>query len=158
MGLKVLTIDDDSSMTGLLAVLLRSHGMEVISCNDGVQGIELARQETPDLIILDLMMPGTDGWEVCKALRYSTNAPIAILSALDDPVIISSALDAGADDYMTKPVTTSVLIAHVKNLTRRYMVENNKSAMIREAGTLRVQTDDLNGLPKPLQAYPPRVQ
>lgn len=152
MVLKVLTIDDDASMTELLGLLLRSHGMQVISCNDGAQAIEIARNEKPDLIILDLMMPGTDGWEVCKALRYTTNAPIAILSALDDPVVISSALDAGADDYMTKPVTSSVLIAHIKNLTRRYMVENDKSAMIREAGLLRMQTDRLNAMSKPVQA------
>jgi DNA-binding response OmpR family regulator len=152
MVLKVLTIDDDVSMTELLGLLLRSHGMQVISCNNGAQGIELARQEKPDIIILDLIMPGTDGWEVCKTLRSTTNAPIAVLSALDDPIIISSALDAGADDYMTKPVTSGVLIAHIKNLTRRYLVENDKSAMIREAGALKIQTDTLKNFPKPLQA------
>ena len=159
MALKVLTIDDDSSMTELLGILLRSHGMEVLSCNSGAQCIELARQEQPDLIILDLMMPGTDGWAVCKALRgIMSTTPIAILSALDDPVIISSALDAGADDYMTKPVTSSVLMAHIKNLTRRYMVENGKSAMIRQVGPIKKQTDGLKGLQRPVQAQPPSVQ
>lgn len=158
MFLKVLTIDDDSSMTELLGVLLRSQGMQVISCNDGAQGIELARKECPDIILLDLMMPGTDGWEVCRLLRSTTSAPIAILSALDDPVVISSALDAGADDYMTKPVASGVLIAHIKNLTRRYMVENHKSTMIRENGIFRRQTDKLTGFPKPVQAQSPRVQ
>ena len=134
MALKVLTIDDDSSMTELLGILLRSHGMEVLSCNSGTRGIELARVEKPDIIILDLLLPGTDGWEVCKALRSFSNAPIAILSALDDPAIISTALDAGADDYMTKPIASKVLIAHINNLTRRYMVENHSATMIREVG------------------------
>jgi len=152
MALKVLTIDDDSSMTELLGVLLRSQGMEVLSCNNGAQGIELARSEHPDIILLDLIMPGTDGWEVCKTLRSMNIAPIAILSALDDPVVISSALDAGADDYMTKPIASSVLIAHIRNLTRRYLVENDKSAMIRQVSPLKRQTGGLNGVQRPVQA------
>jgi DNA-binding response OmpR family regulator len=134
MILKVLTIDDDSSMTELLGILLRSHGMDVISCNSGLQGIELARVEKPDIIILDLLLPGTDGWEVCKVLRTFTSIPIAILSSLDDPTVISSALDAGADDYMTKPITSRELLAHIKNLTRRYTVEKNANTMMRELG------------------------
>ncbi len=132
MPLKILTIDDDSSMTELLGVLLRSHGMNVISCNSGMEGIELARAEKPDIIILDLLLPGTNGWEVCKKLRTFSSIPIAILSALDDPSVISSALDAGADDYMTKPITSQELFAHIRNLTRRYTVEKNSSTMMRE--------------------------
>lgn len=134
MALKVLTIDDDSSMTNLLASLLHSHGMEVINANNGARGIEMARTEKPDLIILDLILPGAVGWEVCKKLRTFTNAPIAVLSALDDPELISTALDAGADDYMTKPIASRVLIAHIQNLARRYVVENDTSAMLREIG------------------------
>jgi DNA-binding response OmpR family regulator len=133
MALKALIIDDDNSMTELLGLLLRSHGMEVISCNSGTKGIELARTENPSIIILDLMMPGTDGWEVCRTLRTFTSTPIAILSALDDPAIISTALDAGADDYMVKPIPSSVLMAHINNLTRRHNVEKNTSAMMRES-------------------------
>lgn len=144
MPIKVLTIEDDSSMTELLSVLLRNHGMEVFSCSSGTQGIELARWAKPELIILDLMLPDTDGWKVCKALRSFTSAPIAILSALDDPAVISSALDAGADDYMTKPIASRVLIAHIKNLTRRYLVENNTSTMIREVGFTDIATQRLN--------------
>jgi DNA-binding response OmpR family regulator len=79
------------------------------------------------------MMPGTDGWEVCRTLRTFTSTPIAILSALDDPAIISTALDAGADDYMVKPIPSSVLMAHINNLTRRHNVEKNTSAMMRES-------------------------
>jgi DNA-binding response OmpR family regulator len=132
MALIALTIDDDSSMTELLGLLLRSHGMEVISCNSGTKGLELARTKKPDIIILDLMMPGIDGWEVCRTLRTFTKVPIAILSALDDPAVISTALDAGADDYMVKPISSSVLIAHINTLTRRHRVENGTSMMIRE--------------------------
>ena len=134
MNIKVLTIDDDSSMTELLGTFLRSHGMQVISCNNGLTGIELAHQENPKIIILDLLLPETDGLEVCKALRTFTNTPIIILSALDDPAVITKALDAGADDYMTKPFPSKVLIAHIKNLTRRHIVENNSATMMRDVG------------------------
>ena len=139
MATKVLIIDDDSSMTELVCILLRQRGMEVFSASSGNQGIELARLERPDIIIVDLLLPGTDGWEVCKALRFFTQAPIAILSALDDPDVISSALDAGADDYMTKPVANQVLLAHINNLTRRYEVENNQSTMMRN---LNINSED----------------
>ncbi len=131
MSIKVLIIDDDSSMTELLGMLLEKNGMNVISTASGMDGLELARVEHPDIIILDLLLPETDGWEVCKTLRTFTNVPIAILSALDDPHVISSALDAGADDYMSKPVPNMVLLAHIHNLTRRYAVESQLSSMLK---------------------------
>jgi DNA-binding response OmpR family regulator len=131
MTLKVLTIDDDSYMTEMLGILLRNNGMEVLSCNSGKEGIDIALTEKPDIILLDLMMPGTDGWQVCKKLRSLTTIPIAILSALDDPGVISAALDSGADDYMVKPVPSSVMLAHIMTLTRRHQVENNRSTMMR---------------------------
>jgi DNA-binding response OmpR family regulator len=151
MALKALTIDDDSSMTELLGLLLRSHGMEVISCNSGTKGLELARTENPDIIILDLMMPGIDGWEVCRTLRTFTKIPIAILSALDDPAVISTALDAGADDYMVKPIPSSVLIAHINTITRRHKAEKDTSTMMRETCAFE-KTDTPNLQQKPLQA------
>jgi DNA-binding response OmpR family regulator len=151
MALKALIIDDDSSMTELVGLLLRSYCMEIISCNSGEKGIELVRTENPDIILLDLMMPGVDGWEVCRTLRTFTNIPIAILSALDDPAIISTALDAGADDYMVKPIPSSVLIAHINTLTRRHKAENNASALMQEPAP-RPQTNQPQRQPKPLQA------
>ena len=152
MPLKVLTIDDDPAMTELIGLLLRSYGLDVVSANDGEIGLELARKEQPDLIMLDLTMPGVDGWQVCKKIRSFSKVPVIILSALDDPAIISSALDAGADDYMVKPVPSSVLIAHINNLTRRAHVENNRSTLLRQTGGLKRQTDSVNIEQKPLQA------
>ncbi len=152
MPLKVLTIDDDTAMTELIGLLLRSYGLGVISANDGEQGLQLARTENPDLIMLDLTMPGLDGWEVCKKIRSFSKVPVIVLSALDDPAIISSALDAGADDYMVKPVPSSMLIAHINNLTRRAHVENNKSALLRQTDSMRKDNDSLSVEQKPLQA------
>jgi DNA-binding response OmpR family regulator len=144
MTLKVLTIDDDSSMTELLGTLLRKHGMDVYSSVNGVHGIELVKLVNPDIIILDLLLPDSNGWDVCKTLRTFTKAPIAILSALDDPTVISNALDAGADDYMSKPVPSDVLIAHINNLARRYTVELNKTAMMRDVVLSESSSNQVN--------------
>src|SRR6187549_3000150 len=131
MPLKILTIDDDPAIADLIGLLLRSYGLDVIAANDGQHGLDLARTENPDLIMLDLTMPGMDGWQICKEIRSYSKVPIIILSALDDPSVISTVLDAGADDYMVKPVPSSVLIAHINNLTRRAHVENNASTLLR---------------------------
>lgn len=124
MTLKVLTIDDDSAMTELLTLLLKKHGFKVLTANTGEDGIAIARKDSPDVIILDLMMHGMDGWQVCKKIRMFSNVPLLIFSALDSSDMISSALDAGADDYLVKPVPSGVLIAHLNKLTRR--TEMNK--------------------------------
>lgn len=119
MPTKLLVIDDDSAVTELLSLLLKSHGYDVMAVNSGPDGIGLLREKKVDLIILDLMMPDMDGWEVCKEVRKFSSVPIIILSALNDPAMIASILDAGADDYLTKPASSSVLVAHIKQLVRR---------------------------------------
>ena len=115
----VLTIDDDTAITELLAMLLRTHGFEVVTANTGEEGIKAINDTKPHVVVLDLMMPGMDGWQVCKRVRAFSNVPIVILSALDDPALIASALDAGADDYLVKPVSSSILVAHLNRLIRR---------------------------------------
>jgi DNA-binding response OmpR family regulator len=125
MPIKAIAIDDDPAMTDLLSLLLKSHGLEIYTSNNGEEGLQLIRAIIPDIIILDLMMPGKDGWEVCREVRGFSKVPIIILSALDNPGMVASALDAGADDYLIKPVPSGVLIAHLNNLTRRANAENN---------------------------------
>lgn len=119
MPYRVLAIDDDAATTELLSLLLTAHGFEVLTANDGRTGVERTRQESPDVVILDLMMPDMDGWQVCRAIRAFSQVPILILSALDSPGKVASALDAGADDYLVKPVPSGVLVAHLLNLVRR---------------------------------------
>ena len=125
MPIKAIAIDDDPAMTDLLSLLLKSHGLEIFTANNGEDGLQLVRATDPDIILLDLMMPGKDGWQVCREIRTFSNVPIIILSALDNPGMVTSALDAGADDYLIKPVPSGVLIAHLNNLTRRANAENN---------------------------------
>jgi DNA-binding response OmpR family regulator len=119
MPIRVLAIDDDIAMTELLLLLLKSHGFEVLMANNGEDGVKLIREQTPDIVLLDLIMPGMDGWEVCKTVRLFSDLPIVILSALDNPRMVANILDAGADDYLIKPVPSGVLIAHLVRLVKR---------------------------------------
>ena len=119
MSVKLLVIDDDSAVTDLLTLLLKSHGFEVEATNNSTEGLSSIRDNAPDVVILDLMMPDMDGWQICKAVREFSQVPIIILSALNDPSMIASVLDAGADDYLTKPTPSRVLIAHINRLINR---------------------------------------
>ena len=132
--MKVLVIDDDPAFTDLLKILLEPASSNVIAANCGVDGIDLAKSSLPDIIILDLMMPEMDGWEVCRSIREFSPVPILILSALDSPGMVAAALDAGADDYLIKPVTSGVLIAHINKLVRRNNHDINISTAVNQAG------------------------
>lgn len=123
--MKILVIDDDPAMTDLLELLLIPTSAEVITANSGPDGILMAKETNPDIITLDLMMPDINGWKVAETIREFSNVPILILSALDSPGLVAAALDAGADDYLIKPVPSSVLMAHINKLVRR----NNMPAL-----------------------------
>lgn len=125
MTIKVLAIDDDPAMTDLLNLLLLAQGFTTRVANTGEEGIRLIQDYKPDVVILDLMMPGMNGWQVCEKVRFFSRVPIMILSALDNPGNVASALDAGADDYLVKPVPSGVLTAHINNLARRTEMNNN---------------------------------
>jgi DNA-binding response OmpR family regulator len=116
---KILVIDDDIAITELMSMLLKTFGFDVITTNIGAEGIRLATEFKPNVILLDLMMPDVDGWQVCKTIRQTSNVPILVLSALNDPRMVASVLDAGADDFLVKPVPSGVLVANIKKLIRR---------------------------------------
>jgi len=122
---KVLTIDDDPAMTELLTLLLKTHGLDAYMANSGEEGLQMIHKISPDVVILDLMMPGMDGWQVCSQVRAFSAVPILVLSALDSPGQVARALDGGADDYLVKPATSGVLIAHLNTLVRRAVTERN---------------------------------
>ena len=116
---KILVIDDDAAITELMSMLLKTFGFEVLTTNIGEEGIRLAREANPNVILLDLMMPDLDGWQVCKEIRKTSTVPILILSAINDPRMVASVLDVGADDFLVKPVPSGVLVANIKKLIRR---------------------------------------
>lgn len=119
MTTQILVIDDDMAITELMSMLLKTHGFDVITSNSGAEGIQLAETQKPHAILLDLMMPDVDGWQVCKSIRAFSNTPILVLSAINDPRMVASVLDAGADDFLVKPVPSGVLVAHIRKMVRR---------------------------------------
>jgi DNA-binding response OmpR family regulator len=119
MPTKILVIDDDVAITELMSMLLKTHGFDVITTNRGAEGVRLVREKNPSVVLLDLMMPDMDGWQVSKAIRAFNNVPILILSAINDPAMVASVLDTGADDFLVKPVPSSVLVAHIRKMVRR---------------------------------------
>jgi len=119
MSEKILIVEDEPSLQETLAYNLRKQGYEVETVGDGNAAIEAARTRPPDLILLDIMLPGLDGFEVCKILRKEMNVPVLMLTARDDEIDRVVGLEVGADDYLTKPFSMRELIARVKAHLRR---------------------------------------
>jgi DNA-binding response OmpR family regulator len=116
---RVLIIEDDSTVATTLRYNLQKQGHHVTVATDGLDGIRSARSQNPDVVLLDLMLPNIDGREVCRYLRSRTDAPILMLTALDREEDIIAGLEAGADDYVTKPFSMKELIARINALVRR---------------------------------------
>lgn len=117
---KILVIEDELSISTLLKFNLEKAGYSVMTALDGAEGFELAKQEFPDLILLDLMLPGMDGMEICKALRLEKNhTPILMLTAKDEELDKILGLELGADDYLTKPFSPREVVARVRAILRR---------------------------------------
>jgi len=119
MAIEVLLIDDDVDLSMMLRTLLRGQDIQIRSVCSGEEGIHSVQDNPPDVVILDLLMPGMDGWEVCERIRSFSDVPILILSALGAPGSVARALDAGADDYLIKPVHASLLATRLRTLVRR---------------------------------------
>ncbi|MGN0318026.1 MAG: response regulator transcription factor [Lachnospira sp.] len=126
---KVLIIEDEEAIADIEKDYLELNGFEVTVCSDGVEGLETALKEKVDICILDLMLPGMDGFDVCKQLRQKKDIPIIMVSAKKEDIDKIRGLGVGADDYMTKPFSPSELVARVKAHLSRYerLVSNNKS-------------------------------
>jgi len=117
---RILVVDDDRKITALLRRTLAYEGYQVELAGDGRQGLLTAREYSPDLVILDLMLPELDGFEVCRRLRAGSNVPILMLTARDEVPDRVAGLNIGADDYLIKPFALEELIARVRALLRRY--------------------------------------
>lgn len=126
MMTKMLIIDDNPGITDMLELVLPPEGFDVTSVNSGPEGIEATQQLEPDIVVLDLMMPGIDGWQVCKEIRAFSQVPILILSAVVDSEEVKRAMTEGANDYLVKPARLEDLVAHVKMLLESTpQLENN---------------------------------
>jgi two-component system alkaline phosphatase synthesis response regulator PhoP len=118
-GKKILVVDDDVKTVDLVRLYLNRDGYRVITAYDGAEAMRMARENHPDLIVLDLMLPGIDGLEVCRTLRAESDVPIIMLTAMTTDQDRLTGLDLGADDYVTKPFSPRELAARVRAVLRR---------------------------------------
>lgn len=130
---RILVVDDETQITRVLRTSLSSHAYDVRVANDGETALEIMKDWTPDLVITDLSMPNMDGLELTRRLRTSSSVPILILSVRGEERTKVQALDAGADDYVTKPFGMDELLARVRaSLRRRSQATDNESPVIKE--------------------------
>jgi two-component system response regulator MtrA len=116
---RVLIVDDDAALSEMLGIVLRGEGFEPVFCADGAEAIAAFRDSKPDLVLLDLMLPGRDGIDVCRAIRAESGTPIVMLTAKSDTVDVVVGLESGADDYVVKPFKPKELVARIRARIRR---------------------------------------
>ena len=141
MSEKILIVEDEPALRETLAYNLEHQGYSVESAVDGQSAIDKARATNPDLILLDIMLPGMDGFEVCRMLRKEMNVPILMLTARDDEIDRVVGLEVGADDYLTKPFSMRELIARVKALLRRVRLMREQITSVGEPHRLYEMRD-----------------
>lgn len=130
----VLVAEDDRKISQLLYTYLSQEGYQVLSSFDGEMTLEMARRYNPDAILLDVMMPGPDGFSVCRQIRRTSDVPILLLTARDEELDKLTGLEAGADDYVTKPFSPREVVARVKALLRRAQGKLVGNSVIRLSG------------------------
>lgn len=141
MAEKILVVDDEVSLQETLTYKLEKEGYQVEVAGDGLTALELARSTHPDLVILDVMLPGMDGFEVCRNLRQESNIPVLMLTARDDEIDRVVGLEVGADDYLPKPFSMRELIARVKALLRRVrLIREEVGAAVQEGNLPQIMT------------------
>ena len=127
----VLVVEDDAALTRLLRLYLEKEGFRVLAADNGKDGLGLAVSARPDLVILDVMLPGLDGWEVCRQIRSRSRVPVLMLTARTEEEDRLQGFELGADDYVTKPFLPRELVARVKAILRR-AAQPNHSGLSRE--------------------------
>ena len=135
---RILVIDDESQITRVLRAALTAQGYQLRTANDPEEGLEIYREWTPDLVITDLMMPTMTGVDICRAIRLMGQTPILVLSVRDHERSKVEALDAGADDYVTKPFNIQELLARVRATSRRRMQAGSDIASVFEFGDVKI--------------------
>jgi DNA-binding response OmpR family regulator len=137
----VMIVEDDPKTASLVSIYLEKEGFMTVIAGDGQQAIQIARQRPLNFVILDLMIPKVDGWEVCRTLRRFSDVPILMLTAREDEVDRISGLTMGADDYVVKPFSPRELVARVKAILRRGRMESYEKETLLSAGGLVMDTE-----------------
>lgn len=153
----ILIVEDDRKTASLVALYLEREGFRTVVAPDGLRGLELAARHNPGFVILDLMLPGLDGWEVCRRLRQTSSVPILMLTARGEEIDRVSGLTLGADDYLAKPFSPRELVARVKAILRRARPESAAGRQILSRGNLSLDLEKrratLNGRPLSLTPH-----
>ena len=139
MTAKILVVDDDPAISEMLTIVLQTEGFDTVVVGDGNGTVTAAREHDPDLILLDVMLPGMSGIDVCRTVREFSTMPIVMLTARTDTVDVVLGLESGADDYITKPFKPKELIARVRARLRRSPEESAESTTIR-VGEVEIDT------------------
>jgi DNA-binding response OmpR family regulator len=130
---KILVVDDEKKIVDIVKAYLEKEGYQVIFAYDGKTALEIAKNQSPDLIVLDLMLPEVSGWDVCRALRKTSEVPIIMLTAREEVSDKIVGLELGADDYVTKPFSASELVSRVRAVLRRTEGRKESKALINVA-------------------------
>ena len=138
---KILLVEDEVALSEPLTFLLEKEGYEIIVAEDGTQALELFSKHSPDLVLLDLMLPGIPGTEVCRTIRLSSQAPIIMLTAKDSEIDKVVGLELGADDYVTKPYSSRELLARVRAVLRRNHTEVEETSSVMDIAGIRLDAD-----------------
>ena len=135
---RVLVVDDDSALAEMLGIVLHGEGFDAVFCADGLQAMQVFREVGPDVVLLDLMLPGMDGLDVCRAIREESGVPIVMLTARGDTLDVVAGLEAGADDYVVKPFKPKELVARIRARVRRRDVGTQDATIV--IGELTIDT------------------
>jgi two-component system response regulator RegX3 len=138
---RILIVEDESALSEPLAFLLEREGYETTIAEDGLAAVAEFERNGSDLVLLDLMLPGLSGTEVCREIRSRSSVPIILLTAKDSEVDIVVGLELGADDYVTKPYSTRELLARIRAILRRRIEDDAAEELILESGTVRMDVE-----------------
>lgn len=142
MSSKILVVDDEKNIVELVRLYMEKEGFETVCAYTGDEALSKFREEKPDLIVLDLMLPGTDGWQVCREIRKTSQVPIIMLTAKSETFDKILGLELGADDYMTKPFEAKELLARVKAVLRRSEAQETTAQKVASFKNLSINIEN----------------
>ncbi|MGI6879398.1 MtrAB system response regulator MtrA [Microbacterium sp. gxy059] len=127
---RILVVDDDTALAEMIGIVLRTEGFDISFCSDGASAVDMWRAEAPDLVLLDLMLPGKDGIEICSEIRQESGVPVIMLTARGDTTDVVAGLEAGADDYIVKPFNPKELVARIRTRLRPAQLDASQTLRV----------------------------